>query len=75
MQKKKTIYKEEHKKLIDLVTWLPFGYNAEYFYAFMLCMLKRTTNAEIFELYPDNVKQQILQDLEALERKAVHSNG
>lgn len=65
---KKKIYDEEHKKLIDLVTGLPFGYHAEYFYTFMICKLKSATNSEIFELYPANVKEQILQDLEELEQ-------
>lgn len=67
--RKKTIYEETHKKLINLVTWLPFGYCAEYFYSFMLCMLERNTKAEIFEMYPTNIKKQILRDLEDLERK------
>ena len=55
---RKKIYEETHKKLIDLVTWLPFGYCAEYFYPFMLCMLKKNTRAEIFEMYPKKIKKQ-----------------
>ncbi len=66
---KKTIYSEEHKKLIDLVTWLPFGYGAEYFYSFMICSLQKLTNLEIIELYPNKIKEQILDDLECIKLK------
>ena len=65
---KKKVYSETHKKLIDLVTWLPFGYSAEYFYAFMLCILRDRTKAEIFDMYPVDIKEQILSDLEELNR-------
>lgn len=75
MQKRKTIYSEAHKKLIDLVTWLPFGYSAEYFYAFMLCMLERNTKAEIFEMYPAEIKEQILRDIAELENPEAKVKG
>jgi len=69
---KKKIYYEEHKKLIDLVTYLPFGYQAEYFYTFMLLRLKDMTKsgADIFEMYPKKIHKQILLDFEHLEQVA-----
>lgn len=74
MQKKRIFQNEAHKKLIDLVTWLPFGYSAECFYQFILCMLKKRTNAEIFELYPADIRKQILRDLEILDQRKEEQN-
>lgn len=66
---KKKVYSETHKKLIDLVTWLPFGCYSDFFYDFMICFLRKGTRSMIFNEYPAKMKKQILRDLEDLERK------
>lgn len=63
----KRMYNDMHRRLLELVYHLPFGYRAEYFYCMMCYMLSE----DCFYLMPNRITKPILEiQAEREDRKA-----
>lgn len=61
----KRMYNDMHRRLLELVYYLPFGYRAEYFY----CMMSHLLPEDCFYLMPKRITKPMLEIRAKIEEK------